>query len=84
MPFSALLLALAAAVIHAIWNLLLSDTEDTHAATAVAVAVGVVAFAPIAVLSWKVSGAALPYVAASARLSCSIWCCWRVGTRWRR
>ncbi len=68
MPFSALLLVLAAAVVHASWNLLLSDAKDTHAATAVAVAVGVVAFAPVAALSWKVSEAALPYVAVSSGL----------------
>ncbi len=67
-PFSALLLVLAAAVVHACWNLLLSDAEDTHAATAVAVAVGVVAFAPVAALSWDVSDAALPYVVVSSGL----------------
>ena len=39
MPVSALLLALAAAVVHATWNLLLSGTEDTHSASAVALVV---------------------------------------------
>lgn len=68
MPFSALVLALAAAVVHAGWNLVLSDAEDTHAATAVAAAVGVVVFAPVAALNWRVSAAALPYVGASSGL----------------
>ncbi len=68
MPFTALLLALAAAVVHASWNLLLSGREDTHASTAVAVAVGALVFAPVAALSWSLSTAALPYVAASSGL----------------
>jgi hypothetical protein len=40
LPTSALLLTLAAAVIHASWNLLLSAEEDTHSATAAAIANG--------------------------------------------
>jgi uncharacterized membrane protein len=66
MGASALALTLAAAVIHAGWNLLLSNEEDTHSATAAAVAMGTVAFVPIAVLSWRMETAALPYVGASA------------------
>src|SRR5689334_980104 len=38
MPLDALLLAVAAAFVHAAWNLSLSGSEDTHAATAVAAA----------------------------------------------
>src|SRR6516225_7337806 len=34
MPVSALLLALAAAAVHAAWNLLLSGEDDTHSASA--------------------------------------------------
>jgi drug/metabolite transporter (DMT)-like permease len=68
MPVSALLLALAAAVVHATWNLLLSGEEDTHSATAVAVAFGVVVFAPVAAITWRLETAALPYVAASSAL----------------
>jgi drug/metabolite transporter (DMT)-like permease len=67
-PISALLLALAAAVIHATWNLLLSGTEDTHSATAVAIVVGTVVFLPVAVIGWRFSSAAVPYVAASSTL----------------
>lgn len=68
MGTAALSLALAAAVVHATWNLLLADSDDTHATTAVGVAVGALAFAPVAALSWHVSRAALPYIVASSAL----------------
>ncbi len=68
MPVSALLLTLAAAVVHAGWNLLLSGEDDTYSATAAAIAMGTVAFAPVAVLSWRMDAAALPYVAGSSAL----------------
>jgi drug/metabolite transporter (DMT)-like permease len=68
MPVSALLLALAAAVVHATWNLLLSDAEDVHSSSAVAVTTGVVAFAPVAALTWRVHATAVPYIAASGAL----------------
>ena len=68
MPLSALLLALAAAAVHAAWNLLLSDTEDTYSASAVALAFGTLAFAPVAVISWRFEAAAWPYVGASSAL----------------
>src|SRR5437588_10498260 len=68
MPISALLLALAAALVHAIWNLRLSDEEDVHSATAVAIAFGVLVFAPVAALSWRLQGAAVPYIAGSSAL----------------
>jgi drug/metabolite transporter (DMT)-like permease len=66
MPLSALALALAAAVGHAAWNLLLSDAEDNHSATAVAVAFGILVFAPVAAITWRLHSTALPYVAASS------------------
>jgi len=66
MPIAALLLALAAAFVHAGWNLLLSDAEDSHAATAVAVLTGVVLFAPVAALSWRLEGSAVPFIAGSS------------------
>jgi hypothetical protein len=52
MAVSALLLTLAAAVVHAAWNLLLADAPDTHTASAVAITVGVVVFAPVAAVGW--------------------------------
>jgi len=67
-PRDALLLALAAAVVHAGWNLLLAREEDTHAATAVAIVAGVVVLAPIAAATWRIEGEAIPYLAASALL----------------
>jgi drug/metabolite transporter (DMT)-like permease len=64
-PASALGLALGAAVLHAVWNLLLARAEDTEAATAVALALSVVLFAVPAALTWDVDAAAWPYIAAS-------------------
>src|ERR1700760_931164 len=68
MPISALLLALAAAAVHAAWNLLLSGERDTHGATAVALVVGTLVFAPVAVVQWRLEPTALPYVAGSSAL----------------
>ena len=68
MPISALLLALAAAVVHATWNLLLSGAEDTHSASAVALAAGVLMFAPLAGVTWRLDAAALPYAGVSSAL----------------
>lgn len=68
MPISALLLALAAAAVHATWNLLLSGEEDTHSASAVALLVGTVVFAPVALVNWRLESAAVPYVAGSSAL----------------
>ena len=68
MPISALLLALAAAAVHATWNLLLSGEEDTHSASAVALVVGTVVFAPVALINWRLESAAVPYVAGSSAL----------------
>jgi drug/metabolite transporter (DMT)-like permease len=66
MPLPALLLALAAAAVHACWNILLSGREDTHSATAVAIVVGVIVFAPVAGLTWRVENSALPFIGASS------------------
>jgi drug/metabolite transporter (DMT)-like permease len=68
MPTSALFLALAAAVVHAGWNLLLSGAEDVYAATAVALLAGVILFAPVAAVTWRLDATAVPYVAGSSAL----------------
>jgi len=68
MPLTALALTLAAAAVHASWNLLLSGHRDVRSATAVAVAFSVVAFAPVAALTWRVHAAAAPFMAASSGL----------------
>ena len=68
MPVDALALALGAAALHALWNLLLAREPDTEAATAVAIASLVVVLVLPAALTWRVEGAAVPYVAGSAAL----------------
>lgn len=68
MPADALLLALAAAAVHAGWNVLLAGRRDPEAATAVALTAGVVIFAPVAAATWDVGHDAVPYLAASAAL----------------
>ena len=54
MGTAALLLALGAATLHAVWNLLLRGTRDTEAATAVSVVTFVLVLAPLAVFTWDV------------------------------
>ncbi len=51
---------------HAAWTLLLARAPDTDAATAAALSIAVVVFAPFAALSWDVEGAAVPFIALSA------------------
>lgn len=66
MPAEALLLALGAAGLHAVWNVLLARSRDPVSAGAVMLVIGPLAFAPVAALSWDLEAAALPYVAGSA------------------
>ena len=68
MPLAALGLALAAAVLHAGWNVALRGARDVQAATAVAIALSVVLFAPVAAATWDVRASAWPYIAASSAL----------------
>jgi drug/metabolite transporter (DMT)-like permease len=68
MPASALGLALAAACLHASWNLLLARERDTEATTAVSLLVFVAVLVPLAVATWRIEGAAIPYIAGSAAL----------------
>jgi drug/metabolite transporter (DMT)-like permease len=68
MPLAALGLALAAALLHAGWNVLLRGARDVAAATAVTLALSVLLFAPVAAATWHVHTAAWPYIAASAAL----------------
>jgi drug/metabolite transporter (DMT)-like permease len=65
-PTGPLLLALCAAFVHAGWNLLLSRARDSEQATATAVTLGGLVFAPVAVLTWDVSAKAIPWAAISA------------------
>jgi drug/metabolite transporter (DMT)-like permease len=68
MPTSALALALAAAFVHAFWNVLLARAKDIEAATAVAVLVAEVVFLPVAVVFWHAHRAVIPFIVASAAL----------------
>jgi drug/metabolite transporter (DMT)-like permease len=67
-PLDAFGLALAAAALHAGWNVLVRGARDVEAATAAVLVLGVVFFAPVAVATWNVHAAAWPYVGASAAL----------------
>ena len=68
LSLAALALVLGSAAVHALWNALLADSEDTHGTTAVMLVAGVVLFAPVAALTWDVDGDAIPYVLASGTL----------------
>jgi drug/metabolite transporter (DMT)-like permease len=67
-PLDAFLLAFAAAWVHGASNVFLAGRREPDAAIAVALVVGVVAFAPVAALTWRLDGGVVPYVAASAAL----------------
>jgi drug/metabolite transporter (DMT)-like permease len=68
MPLDALVLALAAAFAHALWNILLARARDPQAATAVALLVSITVFAPVAALTWELEQAAWPYLAVTSVL----------------
>jgi drug/metabolite transporter (DMT)-like permease len=65
---TALGLALAAAIVHALWNVLVGGARDPRPAAAVAMLAGVVVAAPAAIVFWDVRAAAVPWIAASAVL----------------
>ena len=67
-PAVALAFALAAAVLHAVWNLLLARARDIEAATAVALITAEVVFAPVAVYVWRVDAGVWPWLVASGLL----------------
>jgi len=66
MPVDAFALALGAAVLHALWNVLLARTRDPQAATAAAFCMGIAISAPVAAARWRIEGGAWKYIAASA------------------
>jgi drug/metabolite transporter (DMT)-like permease len=65
---AALLLALGAATLHAVWNLLLRGTRDTEGATAVAVITFVLVLLPFAAFDWRVDTEAWKYIVPSGAL----------------
>jgi drug/metabolite transporter (DMT)-like permease len=68
MSTTALLLALAAAFIHALWNILLARAPDVESATAVALITAEVVFLPAALLTWDVEASVWPYILAGGLL----------------
>ncbi len=68
MPPVAFTLALAAAVLHAFWNLLLARARDTESATAVALLAAVIVFAPVTVLRFDAEWAVWPFIVVTSLL----------------
>lgn len=68
MPTSALVLALSAAFVHALWNVLLARARDVEAATAVALVTAEVVFAPVAWFTWDADRSVWPFLAVTGVL----------------
>jgi drug/metabolite transporter (DMT)-like permease len=68
MPLDALGLALAAAALHALWNVTLAGSRDVEAATAATLPCAAVLFAPVAAATWRVEAAAWPFIVSSSAL----------------
>jgi drug/metabolite transporter (DMT)-like permease len=82
MPLTAVAIALGAAVVHALWNLVVARARDTQAVTALAIAFGVVAALPFALLRWHVEPQAWPFIVASSVLELVYF--WLLTTAYRR
>jgi drug/metabolite transporter (DMT)-like permease len=67
-PATALGLALAAACVHALWNVLLARARDPEAATAVALVVSIVAFAPVTALTFDAEADVWPFTIGTGAL----------------
>ena len=68
MPLATLAIVLTAATVHATWNLIVVRAQDRQATTAIVIAVSVVLFLPVALLSWHLEPEVWPYVAVSGML----------------
>ena len=68
MPPLALALALAAAVLHAFWNILLARARDPESATAVALLAAVLVFAPVTALRFDAEWAVWPFILVTSML----------------
>src|SRR2546423_15239733 len=66
MPPLALALVLGSALLHATWNVLLSRAPRGLDTTAVATALGLVAWTPLALARWRVDRGVWPYLLGSA------------------
>jgi drug/metabolite transporter (DMT)-like permease len=68
MPATALALALIAAFVHALWNILLARARDIESSTAVALITAELVFAPVVAFTWDVHRAVWPFLIASGLL----------------
>ena len=68
MSSTALVLALSAAVVHALWNGLLAGEDDSEAAIASSLLAGAALWAPVSLATGSVETAAVPYLVVSAAL----------------
>ena len=68
MPIATLALVLGAALIHALWNLIVVRAQDRAATTAVVFLFGALVAVPLAVVTWRVEPEAWPYVGLSSAL----------------
>jgi drug/metabolite transporter (DMT)-like permease len=74
-PADAFLLALAAAFVHATWNLLTAGADESQVAAGVALLIGALVFLPVGLLAGDVGSEALPYAAASVALELGYLAC---------
>ncbi len=68
MPPVAFTLALAAAFLHAFWNLLLARARDTESATAIALLAAVIVFAPVTAVRFQAEWAVWPFIVVTSLL----------------
>ena len=68
MSVTAVVVTLAAAAVHALWNQLLAHSDRIHLRTAVGMVVGAVAFLPVALVDWRIEPVAWVFAAVSAAL----------------
>lgn len=68
MPPLALSFALAAAFLHAFWNLLIARSRNPECATVVALIAAVVAFAPVTAATWRLDSRVWPFIAVTSVL----------------
>ena len=68
MSAAALALALSAAVVHALWNVLVGGARDPRPAAAMALLVAVTVGLPLAIVTWQVESGVVPWAIASAAL----------------
>ena len=67
-PAFAFELALAAAFLHAFWNLLLARARDPEGAAAVALVAAVIVFAPVTAVVWRAEASVWPFIAVTSCL----------------